>query len=310
MLQAFDSAGLLTGRFTYHTDHLGSVRFMTDQAGNIANEYDYDSYGRVTGEVETVEQPFGFTGRDYDEAVNLYQYRARAYDPETGRFIQEDPKGFAGGDLNLYRYVLNNPNNSVDPSGTTAIESGTLNKIAALGLLGAAGGYAILKSSDLENKEAIEDSFKKPVIALSAIARGIACNFSIVSEALNASISGHEITGIDGCGVTLTNRSKPADTPIEPLFSLPRFAPLTCPPPRKDELQSRKNTACNRKRSCKKLNPDKDADLIQRNLVRNKECLRARISVMNVCYGGGDFKHGYEAIKVEKHVTDCENLIK
>ena len=37
------------------------------------------------------------------------------YNPETGRFLSEDPIGFAGGDMNLYRYVFNNPINYVDP---------------------------------------------------------------------------------------------------------------------------------------------------------------------------------------------------
>lgn len=42
---------------------------------------------------------------------------ARWYDPETGRFLTEDPAGFEGGDVNLYAYVGNNPVNLVDPLG-------------------------------------------------------------------------------------------------------------------------------------------------------------------------------------------------
>ncbi|MDF1615811.1 RHS repeat-associated core domain-containing protein, partial [Desulfurivibrio dismutans] len=37
--------------------------------------------------------------------------------PAIGRFISKDPIGFAGGDVNLYGYVLNNPVNWVDPWG-------------------------------------------------------------------------------------------------------------------------------------------------------------------------------------------------
>ena len=39
------------------------------------------------------------------------------YDPTVGRFLEEDPIRFAGGDANLYRYVGNSPMNYVDPTG-------------------------------------------------------------------------------------------------------------------------------------------------------------------------------------------------
>ena len=47
----------------------------------------------------------------------MYYYRNRWYDPEIGRFISEDPIGFAGGDVNLYGYVWNSPYNFTDPFG-------------------------------------------------------------------------------------------------------------------------------------------------------------------------------------------------
>jgi uncharacterized protein RhaS with RHS repeats len=50
----------------------------------------------------------------------LYFYRARYYDSYAGRFISKDPIGFAGGDVNLYGYVKNNPVNWGDPSGLLA----------------------------------------------------------------------------------------------------------------------------------------------------------------------------------------------
>jgi RHS repeat-associated protein len=51
------------------------------------------------------------------EPNGLYYMRARYYDPETGRFISEDPIGFEGGDVNLYVYVGNNPIGAIDPNG-------------------------------------------------------------------------------------------------------------------------------------------------------------------------------------------------
>ena len=48
------------------------------------------------------------------------QIRVRHYNPQTGRFLSEDPIHFDGGDLNLYRYVSNNPTNFADPKGTVS----------------------------------------------------------------------------------------------------------------------------------------------------------------------------------------------
>jgi RHS repeat-associated protein len=49
--------------------------------------------------------------------LKLYDYRARLYNPELGRFMQPDPKDFAAGDYNLYRYCHNDPVNHTDPTG-------------------------------------------------------------------------------------------------------------------------------------------------------------------------------------------------
>ncbi len=79
----------------------------------------YDSFGRVVDQIEATPQPFTFVGAEGVQAEpnRLYYMRARYYDPWTGRFISEDPKGFDGGDENLYVYVGNQPINRTDPSG-------------------------------------------------------------------------------------------------------------------------------------------------------------------------------------------------
>ncbi|MGL4514967.1 MAG: RHS repeat-associated core domain-containing protein [Lacipirellulaceae bacterium] len=55
-----------------------------------------------------------FAGREYDDDLDLYQNRARWYDPALERFVSEDP---ARADANLYRYAANDAVNLVDPSG-------------------------------------------------------------------------------------------------------------------------------------------------------------------------------------------------
>jgi len=66
---------------------------------------------------------YGFAGRQVDLESGTYYSRARNYDPMIGRFMQKDPIGFGGGDLNLYRYVKNNPKTSIDPFGLKIVNS-------------------------------------------------------------------------------------------------------------------------------------------------------------------------------------------
>ncbi len=99
----------------YHADGLGSIVKVTNPAGAVTLTRTYNSFGVPTDGATTAG--YAFTGREWDPETGLYYYRARYYDPKLGRFISEDPIGFAGGDINLYAYVWNNPLNFVDPEG-------------------------------------------------------------------------------------------------------------------------------------------------------------------------------------------------
>jgi RHS repeat-associated protein len=96
-------------------DHLGSTNGLTDTSGNLTSSTNYDAFGNATN--ANFPNRHQFTGREFDDFTGLHYYRARFYDGNLGRFISEDPIGFAGGDVNLYGYVWNNPQNWVDPSG-------------------------------------------------------------------------------------------------------------------------------------------------------------------------------------------------
>jgi RHS repeat-associated protein len=96
------------------SDHLGSTTALTDATGVVTNTANYDGFGNETGNLNT---RYGYTGREFDADLGLQYSRARFYDAKLGRFISEDPIGFAGGDVNLFGYVGNNPQNFVDPSG-------------------------------------------------------------------------------------------------------------------------------------------------------------------------------------------------
>ncbi|CAN1211642.1 hypothetical protein TUMEXPCC7403_15670 [Tumidithrix helvetica PCC 7403] len=100
------------------SDYLGTVRDLVSSAGVVQKHIKYDSFGNVTAQsAPLVKSRFGFTGREFDTETGLYYYRARYYDSAVGRFISEDPISFAGEDMNLCRYVGNDPMNGTDPFG-------------------------------------------------------------------------------------------------------------------------------------------------------------------------------------------------
>jgi RHS repeat-associated protein len=113
----------------YHTDGLGSVRALTDAAGQVTATYRTDEFGVPTATTGSSGQPFGYTGEQRDSATEMVYLRARMYDPAMGRFIQRDPYPGAIGaplSLNRFSYVQNNPINLVDPSGLDPLK---VNKI-------------------------------------------------------------------------------------------------------------------------------------------------------------------------------------
>jgi RHS repeat-associated protein len=99
-------------------DNRGSVRDVIDSTGAVQNHIIYAGFGgKVSQTNPALGFLFGYTGRVFDQATGLQYNRARFYDPNTGRFISQDPLSFAGGDPNLYRYVTNQPTNGTDPTG-------------------------------------------------------------------------------------------------------------------------------------------------------------------------------------------------
>ncbi|MGA1825362.1 MAG: CARDB domain-containing protein [bacterium] len=123
--------------YYYITDGLGSIVQIADSTGNIIQEYTYDSFGNIVHQSGDLINPYTYTGREYDPESGLYYYRARYYDAKIGRFLSQDPIGFGSGDLNLYRYVNNNPVNWIDPYGLSYLEynSNTLNLYSSSGNL-------------------------------------------------------------------------------------------------------------------------------------------------------------------------------
>ena len=111
---------MVKGGVTYRivSDHLGSPRLVVNAAdGNVVQRIDYDEWGNVLYDSNPGFQPFGFAGGIDDRDTGLIRFGARDYDPQTGRWTAKDPILFAGGDGNLYGYVLGDPLSFIDALG-------------------------------------------------------------------------------------------------------------------------------------------------------------------------------------------------
>ena len=113
--------------YYYHKDGMGSITSLTDKDGKEVEKYVYNAFGKMTIyderdnkiEESQFDNPYSFTGREHDSETGLHYHRARYYNPQLARWLSEDSVEFDSGDMNLYRYVMNNPTKWFDLFGDT-----------------------------------------------------------------------------------------------------------------------------------------------------------------------------------------------
>src|SRR5262249_38526827 len=109
------------GVFYLYQDHLQDSVHQIDPQGTIKTSIRYRPFGEIhslQGD-DTVQQKF--TGKEWDDSLQLYYFGARYYDPVLGRFITQDTQlGAPMGQhdaLHRYCYTTNDPTNLIDPDG-------------------------------------------------------------------------------------------------------------------------------------------------------------------------------------------------
>jgi RHS repeat-associated protein len=121
--------GVVSGgqHYYFHRDAIGSVRNVTTSSAQTEWTYSYEPFGAARSETKNdpmaPENPIRFAGELFDSAGELYDLRARQYDPTVGRFASRDPRPAEHRRPYEATYVYghNNPTTFVDPSGQGSV---------------------------------------------------------------------------------------------------------------------------------------------------------------------------------------------
>jgi len=125
---AVEDANGMNYYYPYH-DHIGSVTVVTDDAGNIIYEQNFDAWGkrRNPQDWSYLNIPAspnwlyrGFTFHEHLPEFGLINMNGRMYDPILGRMLSPDnyvQSPFSSQNYNRYSYAMNNPLKFVDPNG-------------------------------------------------------------------------------------------------------------------------------------------------------------------------------------------------
>ncbi len=109
----------------YVRDHLGSVRVVLDDDGNVLQQLYYHPFGGVWGDAGTDIglQPWKYSGKEYDhrDGLDLYDYGARLYDPAAVRWTSPDPLCEKYYHISPYAFCNNNPIRYIDPDGRAVV---------------------------------------------------------------------------------------------------------------------------------------------------------------------------------------------
>ena len=105
--------------FFYHSDHLGSTSYITDDNGNITQYTAYLPYGELLVDEHSSSEdlPYKFNGKELDEETGLYYYGARYMQPVASVWYGVDPLAEKYPSLSAYVYCAGNPVKLIDPDG-------------------------------------------------------------------------------------------------------------------------------------------------------------------------------------------------
>ena len=170
-----DSTGNISKKYFYGMDMLsddsgnnyiydihGSVTNVLNSSGTKTGTYEYNAFGRdEKSTINSISNPWQYCGEYKDNETGLIYLRNRYYDPEIGRFINEDPVRDGG---NWYSYASQNPIMFIDPFGLAVLDVKSITQkndnTCAVANIAMVIGYKTKTNDDWESK--ITEIMKNP----------------------------------------------------------------------------------------------------------------------------------------------------
>ena len=105
--------------FFYHSDHLGSTSYITDDKANITQYDAYLPYGELLVDEHSSSEdlPYKFNGKQFDDETGLYYYGARYMNPMASIWYGVDPLAEKYKSIGAYVYCSANPIRLIDSDG-------------------------------------------------------------------------------------------------------------------------------------------------------------------------------------------------
>lgn len=134
------SSGITGYTGTYHffvKDHQGNIRAIVSEDGDLERTYHYAPYGEIVSESSGGNAPsnrYKYSGKEWDDLQDAYDFGARMYMPAYARFTTMDPSCEQYYSLSPYAYCAANPVNLVDPDGNNPFLSGAVSALVDFGL--------------------------------------------------------------------------------------------------------------------------------------------------------------------------------
>ena len=146
--------------YYYHSNHLGSTCYVTNENATVLQGFLYAPFGEITNEYNSsfgssVLPKYSFNAKELDEETGMYYYEARYMAPPV--FISREPLFEKYPTFSPYAYCANNPVNVIDPDGRDTVYFNLkLNKIKTIECEGSnVYMLAITKNRQYNNETAV-----------------------------------------------------------------------------------------------------------------------------------------------------------